>query len=110
MINRVPADLKYLVVDGSCQLRHSQYLERNGFKYCPWCATLLKVLVVCEHCGQKFLSEAAYAAHKKGATFLKANPCPDCGQTKNKYLKTRGRMFCIPCQREYPLRETARDA
>src|ERR1035438_7566933 len=92
-INRLPTFLRSTAMVERCVLSHAEMRRVQGYTFCPWCGHYLQVVVVCEHCGRKFLSEASYKIHSLDFAFYNNNPCPQCSRS-TRYLTNRNKFFC----------------
>lgn len=92
-----------LRMEGVCHLKHAQFLRQYHYRYCPFCGMVLQIKHHCEHCGNDFLSEAAFKMHLFGLQLYKDNPCPWQGKEHHsvQYFKRRGKMYCPICKKEY---------
>ncbi len=106
--NRLDPSLRAAAMEGECLKQHAVMFTTNGWRFCPWCGNELKIIARCEQCGGRFLSEAAFHVHRGGhLAFYKSNRCPYAEENEQhivRYRVNRNRMFCVNCNREYPVK------
>jgi hypothetical protein len=97
-------------MEGRCQVRHTQYLKASGWTYCPWCAQELIIKFHCDHCGNDFMSEAAFRIHNTQLSLHKLNKCPEGEDHQVKYLPRRDVFYCVACRLERPAKHPEMEA
>lgn len=103
-IKSLPLGIRAASMEGFCVQRHTTYLKRSGYAYCPWCGIRLQIKLHCEHCGYDFMSERAFEIHNKNIAFYRRNSCPIDKSHPVRFEKHRNRMFCTACHEEFAIK------
>jgi hypothetical protein len=108
MTETVKKTLTALRMEGQCVVRHTTYLKKRHYRYCPWCGVLLEIRHHCEHCDHDFMSDEAFGTHLWNLAIYKDNPCPNAKGREShpsRYLPRRRMMLCPTCNLEYKIKE-----